>query len=105
MLRTTKPFRALGIDGITNGFLRAMGPKLVEAVAMLATRCWKLGHYPHSLKRARTITLRKLGKPLYSNLGAWRPIALLNTIGKIIETLVARRLSKAVEEHHLLLDT
>ena len=70
ILRTTKPFRALGINGIANGFLQAIGPKLAEAVAILATVCWKLGHYPYSLKRACTITLQKPGKLQYSNLGA-----------------------------------
>ena len=82
-----------------------MGPKMAKTLAVLATACWKLGHYPYQLRRARTITLQKPGKPRYSDPGAWRPIALLNTIGKVIESLIARRLSKAAEEHHLLPDT
>jgi hypothetical protein len=72
---------------------------------MLATVYWKTGYYPCLFKRACTITLRKLGKLTYSDPGAWRPIALLNTIGKVIETLVAQRLSKVAEEHNLLPDT
>jgi hypothetical protein len=70
ILRTTKAFRAPGIDGITNRFLQAMGSKLAEAVAMLATACWKIGYYPCLFKRVYTITLRKPGKPTYSNPGA-----------------------------------
>jgi hypothetical protein len=70
ILRTTKTFRAPGIDGITNGFLQAIGPKLAETVAMLATVCWKIGYYLCLFKRACTITLQKPGKPTYSDPGA-----------------------------------
>ena len=72
---------------------------------MLATACWKIGYYLCLFKRVYTITLQKPGKLTYSDPGAQRPIALLNTIGKVIETLVVQQLSKAAEEHHLLLDT
>src|ERR1700730_6692925 len=72
---------------------------------MLATACWKIDYYLCLFKRAYTITLQKLGKPTYSDPGAWRPIVLFNTIGKVIETLVAQQLSKAAKEHHLLPDT
>jgi retron-type reverse transcriptase len=78
---------------------------MAEAIAQLATACWKLGHYPQQYKDARTITLRKLEKPKYSDPGAWRPIALLSTIGKVIETLIAKRIGKVAEENHLLPDT
>jgi Reverse transcriptase (RNA-dependent DNA polymerase) len=71
-----------------------MGPKMLETRLL-----------PQQWREARTIALRKPGKPLYSDPGAWRPIALLNTMGKIIETLIAQWLSKAAEECHLLLDT
>jgi len=82
-----------------------MGPKLAEAVAQLTNACWALGHFPARFKEARTVVLRKPGKPSYSDPGAWRPIALLNTIGKLIESLMAKRLSQAAEEHKLLPDT
>ena len=70
-----------------------MGPKLAEAVAQLANACWALRHFLARFKKVQIVILRKLGKPLYSNPGAWRPIALLNTIGKLIESLMAKRLS------------
>jgi hypothetical protein len=104
-LKSRKPFKAPGIDGIPNGFLQAMGSRMAEAIAKLATACWKQGHYPQQFKEARTITLRKSDKPKYSDPGAWRPIALLSTIGKVIETLTAKRIGKAAEENHLLPDT
>ena len=34
--------------------------------------------------------------------GAWRPISLLNYMGKIIEALIAMRLTKAAKDNGLL---
>jgi len=39
ILKRRKPFTAPGKDGIPNGFLKAMGPRLAEAIATLATAC------------------------------------------------------------------
>jgi hypothetical protein len=49
--------------------------------------------------------LRKPGKPDYTVPGAYRPISLLNTLGKILEAVMARRLSIWAENHKLLPDT
>lgn len=49
--------------------------------------------------------LRKPGKPDYSTPGAYRPISLLNTLGKILEAVIARRLSYLAEKHNLLAET
>jgi hypothetical protein len=105
LLKARKPYKAPGNDRIPNSFLRVMGPKLAEAVAQLVNACWALGHFLARFKEARTVVLRKPRKPSYSEPGAWRPIALLNTIGKLIESLMARRLSMAAEENRLLPDT
>ena len=102
LLRTRRPHRAPGSDSIPNEFLKAMGEPLTVAVAALATACWKIGHYPKQLKLARTVALRKPGKAAYNTPGAWRLIALLNTVGKLIEAITAKRIQKAAEEHHLL---
>ena len=78
---------------------------MAKAIAKLASVCWELGHYPQQFKEAYTITLWKLEKPKYSDPGAWRPIALLSTIGKVVETFIAKCLGKVAEENHLLPDT
>ena len=82
-----------------------MGKPLTTAVAALASACWNLGHYPAQFKHARTIVIRKPGKGSYEEPGAWRPIALLNTIGKLIEAVTAKRIQEAAEQYHLLPDT
>ena len=42
-----------------------------------------LGYYPRKWKMASIVILRKSGKPDYSVPEAYRPISLLNTLGKI----------------------
>lgn len=51
------------------------------------------------------MVLQKPGKPDYSLPGAYRPISLLNTLGKLLEAVIARRLSYLTEKHRLLPDT
>jgi hypothetical protein len=52
-----------------------------------------------------TIALRKLGKDDYSEAKSYRQIALLNTIGKLLETAIASRVSYYAETHLLIPDT
>ena len=51
------------------------------------------------------VILRKLNKADYSNPEVYRPILLLNTLGKLLETVVTKRLSYYAETYELLLDT
>jgi hypothetical protein len=97
LLRTRRANKAPGSDSIPNDFLKAMGEPLAVAVAAISTACWTLGHYPAQFKHARTVVIRKPGKAAYDLPGAWRPIALLNTIGKLVEALTASRLRDAAE--------
>ena len=62
-----KAGKAPGIDGIATGFLKAMGEPLVLAITDLLTGSWKIGHYPEVFRRARTIVLKKPGKPSYDH--------------------------------------
>jgi exonuclease III len=105
ILRSIKPDKGPGIDEIPNRFLQAMGEPLVNAMQSLITAVIKLSYFPQRFRSARTIVLRKPRKPDYSDPGAWRPIALLSTIGKLIETLLARRLGALAEQEGLLPDT
>jgi hypothetical protein len=102
IIRRQASKKAPGRDGIPMEFLKAMGRPLAEAVAGLAEGCWRAGYYPERFREAQTVVLKKPGKGAYNTAGAWRPIALLNTIGKLIETAMARRLQELAETHRLL---
>ena len=97
--------KAPGADGIPYRFLKAMGEPLTVAVAGLLTQCWRAEYYPAAFRSARTVVLRKPNKPNYSKAEAWRPIALLNTVAKILETITAHQLCNLAEQQHMLPDT
>lgn len=48
------------------------------------------------------MVLCKAGDRDYQKAKSYRPVTLLNTIAKILESIIARRISYAVEEHGLL---
>ena len=104
ILAKKKPFTAGARDKLPNGFLRALGPRFCQALAILTSTCWKLEYFPERFKSAKTVFLRKPGKGTYNQAKAWHPIALLNTTGKLMEAIAAARLSKIAEEAGLLPD-
>ena len=93
---------APGPDGLSPRFLKAMGRPLVKALASLTTACWRAGYYPKRFRIATTLCLKKPGKGDYSLAGSWRPIALLSTVGKVIEKATAHRIRDLAEDHGLL---
>ena len=60
------------------------------------------GHFPKPFKHTTTIVLRKPGKPDYTVTKAYRPIALENTLGKVLESVMADTMSYITETHELL---
>jgi hypothetical protein len=52
-----------------------------------------------------TIVLKKPDKPNYEVPKAYRPVALISTMAKILTAIVAENISQLVEQHHLLLKT
>jgi hypothetical protein len=65
---------------------------------------FELKTYPAEWKDSITKVLRKPGKANYTVPGAYRPIALLDTIGKVLSACVAEDLVKMTETYHLLPD-
>lgn len=53
-------------------------------------------------RHAKRIPLRKPGKDNYKVAKSWRPISLLATLGKVLESVVAERISHVVETYGLL---
>ena len=102
ILKKKKPFTAPGKDTLPNGFLKVLEDSFNEKIAKVLEACWKLEYFPDRYKAARTIYLRKPSKGSYCYAKAWRPIALLNTIGKLMEALAATKLSELAEKENLL---
>lgn len=100
-LRTIPPDKVPGPDGIPNRLLKQCR-SLHKSLAQLFTACLEVGYHPPCFKESITVVLRKPQKPAYTTPKAYRPIALLNTIGKLLEKIVANRMSTTLEEKNLL---
>jgi hypothetical protein len=83
-IKKSHPFKAAGSDGIPSFVLKCLGSPLVSYLQPLFQACINLSYHPTEFCHCNTVPLRKPGKGDYSAPGAWRPIALLNTLGKVL---------------------
>lgn len=94
--------RATGDDGILNEILKLAKSILLPHLLLLFNSCLKLGYFPTLWQRATTAILRKNEKDDYSEPGAYRPIALLSCLGKILETVLTQRVAHWAETHQVI---
>ncbi|KAJ5157307.1 uncharacterized protein N7482_008407, partial [Penicillium canariense] len=71
----------------------------------IVTASIKLEHHPRRWRGAEVVVLRKPSNQDYSIAGAYRLILLLNILSKILEVVMALRLSYLAERNSLLPDT
>ncbi|PIK51937.1 Endonuclease [Apostichopus japonicus] len=86
-----------GRDGIQYLHRKAAPPILLEALSMIYTVSFRIGHIPQIWKSATTIVIPKPGKD-HKHPGSYRPISLLPVLGKCLEKIIARRLYKFIED-------
>jgi len=92
--RAQRKATAPGLDNITGRILSAVHLLRPSMLIGLYNQCVRDGVVPVRWKRARVVLLRKAGKP-EGEPSSYRPICLLNVIGKVFETVLVARL----EEH------
>ena len=73
-----------------------------QYILALMRKCLEAGYHPRSWRRAIAVALRKPGKPDYSNPRAYRLITLLECLGKVLEKIVACRLTYLAGKHNLV---
>lgn len=92
---------APGADEIPNQILKIALPLLLPYLLWLFKNCPHLGYYPRHFRESITVSLQK-GKPDYHIPKAYRTIALINTLGKTLDSIITTRLSWAAETFELL---
>lgn len=102
VIRRASPNKAPGADGITNSILHQTLDILLPSLCTLFNACLQQGYCPKHFKETVTVVLRKPGKDDYTQPRAYRPIALLNTLGKALEAIIANRLAYIADSHQLL---
>jgi ribonuclease HI len=101
-IRRARTGRAPGNDGIPVLILKIACPILLPYLHLIYNTCLTLGYCPTHFRSSITVALRKQGKEDYTEVKSYRPVALLNTIGKVLEAVIAQKINFAMEIHNLL---
>jgi len=83
--------KAPGPDGIPDMVVKAVVLKRTVEVASIFNKCMRIGCFPSAWKEARLVLVRKPEKPLELP-SSYRPLSMVNTIGKMFERILKRRL-------------
>jgi hypothetical protein len=106
IIKSTKFWKASGKDNIPTGLLKACGKLLYKTFAALVISSFNAAYFPRRFKIAKVTVLLKPNKIIAQKAtpGAWRPILLLNIVGKVVEAAFARRITNMAKAKHLLSD-
>lgn len=90
VLSNLKCSRSVGTDGISIEFLKRMKHCITHPIVHLINMSFRDGCFPSHLKKTKIILIHKKGSK--SDIDNYRPIAILNTLSKIFEKVIADRL-------------
>ncbi|KAI0993834.1 hypothetical protein K3495_g14350, partial [Podosphaera aphanis] len=95
-------WKAPGPDKIPGILLKNCRGTLKTTLTKLFNACISQGYHPKNFKESITVVIRKPQKPRYDTPRSYRPIALLNIMGKLLEKVIARWIANAAEKFNLL---
>jgi hypothetical protein len=102
LLRQTANKLAPGTSGIGWYLLKKGWVAVKDHLVSIYNACFLLGHHPSRWREAKVVVFPKPDKPDYSLLKAHRPISLLETMSKLLEKAVARRMQHDIVKHELI---
>ena len=74
----------------------------LSKIINITDACINLGYWPNYFKISTTVVIPKPNKTLYNNPKAFRPIVLLNTLGKLIKKVIAKRIQFMVMSNNFI---
>ena len=89
------PYKVPGIDGIPNIVLKRSADYIIPYLLQIFRAMLKMGVYAGQWKEIMTCVLRKPGKPRYNIPKAYQPVVLVNTIAKLLSSIVAKEIGRA----------
>jgi hypothetical protein len=90
---------------ISNRILKILIKKLFSFLTSLFRACVEHDYYSRCFREVNIIILKKSNKSNYTDFKTYRLIALLNTIDKTVEFIIARRINTFAETHEMLFAT
>ena len=74
----------------------------LSKIINITNACINLGHWPKYFKSSTTVVIPKPNKMAYDNPKAFQPIVLLNTLGKLVEKVIAKKLQFLVASNNFV---
>lgn len=102
-LKTFRPRKAPGNDGISYQALKNLPRKGISAMTNIYNAMLRLRHFPTQWKCADVIMIKKPNQAA-TRTENYRPISLLPVLGKTAEKIILQRLSDQVEELRIIPD-
>jgi len=102
-INNLKTNKAPGPDGITNKTLKYLKTSLTIILTNIFNACITNKYFPTTWKQGKVIMLIKPGKPKDDS-NSYRPVTLLDTIGKLLEKSLLNILNKWTSENQLIPD-
>ena len=96
-----KPNTSPGLDGIPNEAIKVIVSLNPDLLVSVYNTCLSSGVFPDTWKKARLVLLRKGDKPL-DDPSSYRPLCLLNCLGKVLEKIIDNRLRRFLDENERL---
>lgn len=94
-----KTKKSPGPDGIPNVALKTAMHAFPNLFRIVLQKCLDEGHFPDQWKVQKLVLLPKPGKPPGVP-ASYRPICLLDTLGKLLERIILTRLTNHTEGEH-----
>ena len=102
VLKKLKNGKAAGMDEIPYEMYKWGGERMVDLLVCLFRAIWTEERVPERWNESRVILLHKGGHKSKKELKNYRPIALMDTVGKIFCMLVNERLKECIEVNGVL---
>ena len=93
-----------GLDKLSWSHLKIIlkDNEYLDIIIHIANACIELGYWPLHFKRSTTIIILKPDKKSYDSPKSFKPIVLLNTVGKLIEKVIRERLQFAMAANNFI---
>ncbi|KAL5527965.1 hypothetical protein ACEPAG_6766 [Sanghuangporus baumii] len=101
-IRTASNVSAPGLSGIGYRPLKWLITEIPGAILTLFNDCLRLGHHPRVWRAAKVVMIHKPNKKDPFSPRAYRPITLEETLGKVLEKMMANHLQYLANTEHWL---
>ena len=92
--------KAVGSDNISPRLLRQCADELARPLATIFNQCLRTSRWPSTWKVASVVPVHKKNEKTVAK--NYRPVSLLPVLSKVLESIVASRVTEHLEKHHLL---